>query len=61
MKVYYSVQKEGVVEIDNSEWDEQTKEDYGCDIGQFVLTYVSEEIHEFDEGAIAIIHVEELP
>ena len=47
MKIYYEVNKKGVVHIDDDLWVE-LKEDYENDINRFALVSVSEEIHEFN-------------
>ena len=60
MKVYYTVQYEGVVDVDHEDWDD-VKEMYGHDIRAFALTSVSEEIREFDEDHITINHIEGAP
>jgi len=44
MKVNYTVHYSGVIDVPNSEWDQQTQEDYGSDLEHFVFTYVQEEI-----------------
>jgi len=44
MKVEYTVHYTGVIDIDNSEWDAQTKENYGDDFNAFIFVYVQEEI-----------------
>lgn len=57
MKIYYEVNKKGVVHIDDDLWVE-LKEDYENDINRFALVSVSEEIHEFNEEAITITDIE---
>jgi len=44
MKVSYTVNYSGVVEIPNEEWDQQTKADYEDDLGHFAFTFTQEEI-----------------
>jgi hypothetical protein len=44
MIVSYKVYYEGDIEIDDSEWDEQTQEVYRNDLESFVFSYVQDEI-----------------
>jgi hypothetical protein len=58
MKVYYTVHYEGVVEIDDEEWND-LKEDYNGDKEHFAHCTVSEEIREFNTEAITITRIEQ--
>ena len=59
MKVHYTVNYSGVVDIDNSEWDSQTKEDYENDLKSFVFVTVQEEVEAWQ--GLKIDSIEEKP
>jgi hypothetical protein len=59
MKIHYTVNYSGVINIDNSEWDSQTKEDYENDLKSFVFVTVQEEVEAWQ--GLKIDSIEEKP
>lgn len=57
MKVYYTVNYQGVVEISEEDWNE-SKEDYKGNINDFAMVTICEEIGFYNEEAITINHME---
>jgi len=55
-EIYYKVEYEGVVTMDDEEW-EDLKEDYNGDKDSFVRNTVSESIREFNTDAITITRI----
>lgn len=59
MKVSYVVNYSGTIEVDNSEWDQQTRERYENSLDDFVFVAVQESLGAWE--GLRIINISEKP